>query len=174
MLLVISNLSQWSSVKANPRALNKIDKSKLGVLYRHNKQSWMTAILFENWFKEYFAPTVESYLLSQGLPKRAILVIDNAPVHKRNIADLFSWLTVIFMPPNCSCVLQPMDKSVIIVQVVLCEKYNSIMQWLDRQQRISWRILERMDNSRCYPYDCEVMGRSKIGHNEKMLEKDHA
>lgn len=56
---------------------------------------------------------VSGYLQEKNLPQRAILILDNAPVHPKDLALKHPWIRVIYMPPNCSCLIQPMDQAVI-------------------------------------------------------------
>lgn len=93
-----------------PRALPK-DKSKLPVRYAANKKCWMTQDLFTKWFKEQFIPEVRAFLKKKKLPFKVLLVLDNAPVHPTTLK--YRGVKVVFMPPNTSCLLQPMDQVVI-------------------------------------------------------------
>lgn len=60
---------------------------------------------------------VEDFLESQKLPKQAILLLDNAPSHPpedelvKETADGKIW--VVYMPPNVTPLIQPMDQNAI-------------------------------------------------------------
>nr|XP_022902916.1 tigger transposable element-derived protein 1-like [Onthophagus taurus] len=99
----------------NPRAFKGLDKSSLPVFWRWNKKGWVTQEIFTDWYKNYFCPTVLKFCDRNNLPKKAILLLDNAPGHPKNLDTLDTGLDVkvIYMPPNTTSVLQPMDQGVI-------------------------------------------------------------
>lgn len=68
-----------------------------------------------DWYKNYFCPTVLKFCDRNNLPKKAILLLDNAPGHPQNLDTLDTGLDVkvIYMPPNTTSILQPMDQGVI-------------------------------------------------------------
>ncbi|XP_015127113.1 jerky protein homolog-like [Diachasma alloeum] len=91
---------------AKPRVLK--DLKELPVVYNNQKSSLMSAFLFEEWFKNQFVPEVEQYLLSQGLPPKAILLMDNCSAHPANL--VVNGIRVEFLPPNTTALMQPMDQ----------------------------------------------------------------
>lgn len=101
----------------NPRAFKHISKSELGVLWRSNQKAWVTRILFTQWMKEVFCPSVRDYLKEKNLPMKALLVMDNAPAHPPDVMEdlplSFRFVQVHFLPPNTTPLLQPMDQQVI-------------------------------------------------------------
>lgn len=56
-------------------------------------------------------PQVEKFLAGKGLPKKAILLIDNAPVHPSELKK--GDIEVRFLPANVTCLIQPLDQGVI-------------------------------------------------------------
>uniref|UniRef100_K7GC45 HTH CENPB-type domain-containing protein n=1 Tax=Pelodiscus sinensis TaxID=13735 RepID=K7GC45_PELSI len=97
----------------NPRAFKNISKATLPVHYHINKKAWMTLALFEDWFMNCFIPEVKSYFLKKGIPFQILLILDNAPGHPQYLNDLHSDLKVVFLPPNTTSILQPMDQKAI-------------------------------------------------------------
>ncbi|XP_056416091.1 tigger transposable element-derived protein 1-like [Hyla sarda] len=95
----------------------KIIKANLGVFWRCNKKAWVTRHVFNEWAIEVFCPSVKAYLERNRLPLKAILLLDNAPGHDPALAESleaqFSFITVKFLPPNTTPLLQPMDQQVI-------------------------------------------------------------
>lgn len=69
----------------------------------------MTAGQFKNWFAEYFVPCVEASNRSQNL----VMKLDNASAHSQDVAEEYPHIQIIFLPPNTTSVLQPMDQGVI-------------------------------------------------------------
>ena len=103
----------------NPRAFktHKIQKEKLKVMWRSNCKAWVTRDLFVEWTNLVFGPAVKKYLLENDLPLKALLVLDNAPAHpptlEDDILEEFKFIKVLFLPPNTTPILQPMDQQVI-------------------------------------------------------------
>ncbi|XP_064118793.1 tigger transposable element-derived protein 1-like [Macrobrachium nipponense] len=97
----------------NPRAFKGIFKSQLPVIWKSNKKAWVTLMVFEDWFNDHFVPAVERYLTSKGLPFKALLVLDNAPGHPSNLSDMHPNVKVVYLPPNTTSLIQPMDQGVI-------------------------------------------------------------
>lgn len=99
----------------NPRAMKDKSKSTLPVIWESNKKSWITMEIFKNWFTEHFCPSVKRYCEIKKLEQRALLLIDNAPSHPTNLSDLTTCIPVevVFLPPNTTALIQPMDQGVI-------------------------------------------------------------
>ena len=97
----------------NPKCFKRINLEEESYLYDHQQSKWMTSVIFTRWFNESFVPDVTVYLRSKRLPLRALLILDNFKGHPRDMVDLAGVVTVIFMPPNCTPLIQPMDQQVI-------------------------------------------------------------
>ncbi|XP_072270768.1 tigger transposable element-derived protein 1-like [Pyxicephalus adspersus] len=97
----------------NPRALRKVTKASLPVIWMANKKAWVTADVFQEWFLNYFIPAVELYCLGKNIPFKILLLLDNAPGHTSTLDDMHPNVKVVFLPPNTTSLLQPMDQGVI-------------------------------------------------------------
>ena len=103
----------------NPRAFkaHKVLKEKLQVMWRANPKAWVTRQFFTEWVNLVFGPAVKKYLLEQNLPLKCLLILDNAPAHppglEEDILDEFKFIKVLYLPPNTTPILQPMDQQVI-------------------------------------------------------------
>ena len=98
---------------ANPRALKGKNKSQLPVYWMSNKKAWTTRSIFLEWFQQCFVPDTRKYLMNEGLPFRVLLILDNAPGHP-GVEDFNTeGVEVIFLPPNTTSLLQPLDQGVI-------------------------------------------------------------
>lgn len=87
----------------NPRCFKHVDKTSLN--YANNQNAWMTSIIFKNMLYNW-----DSKLRVEG--RFILLLIDNCSSHP----DLNSTLTnikLVFLPPNTTSCLQPMDAGVI-------------------------------------------------------------
>ncbi|XP_042225918.1 tigger transposable element-derived protein 1-like [Homarus americanus] len=93
----------------NPRALKGVIKASIPVVWK----AWMTQVLFKDWFFHNFLPDVENYCNNKNLPFKILLVLDNAPGHPSFLDDFHVNIKVVYLPPNTTSVLQPMDQGVI-------------------------------------------------------------
>ncbi len=73
----------------------------------------MTQALFEDCFLNCFIPQVREYCLENNIPFKILLVLDNAPGHPSHLADLHPNVKVVFLPPNTTPLIQPMDQGAI-------------------------------------------------------------
>lgn len=48
-----------------------------------------------------------------NLPIKAVLILDNAPVHPEELINDDKQISVMFLPRNCTPLIQPMDQHVI-------------------------------------------------------------
>lgn len=68
----------------HPRILKNVEM-KLPVVHKSNPSCWMTGTIFQEWFYHQFVPSVKEHLKKQNQPIKAILLLDNAPVHVKNL-----------------------------------------------------------------------------------------
>lgn len=84
------------------------------MFWHANKKAWMTAAIFEDWFQNCLVQEVETYLAKKNLHFKIVLLLDNTPGHSsRNITFNHPSVKVMFLPPNTTSILQPMDCGVI-------------------------------------------------------------
>lgn len=96
-----------------PRAFKYLNMNALPVYYRSQKSAWMDCHLFKEWFDHEFAPAVRQFLKSKNLPQKAILLMDNAPSHPGENILSSGEIKALFLPPNVTPLIQPMDQGVI-------------------------------------------------------------
>lgn len=86
-----------------PRCFSR--NPRLPVIYKANKKAWMTGALFTE-----FLTFLDARMRAAN--RRILLVLDNCAAHPVDT----SWLQnvkVIFLPPNCTSHLQPLDAGII-------------------------------------------------------------
>lgn len=108
-VLVVANMTGTEKRKLlvigkskSPRCFKNI--KKLPVNYQANKKAWMTSEIFTSELRQW------DYNLRRA-NRKIILLVDNCPAHPdtKNL----ECIKLVFMPPNTSSVLQPMDQGVI-------------------------------------------------------------
>lgn len=95
---------------AKPRAFGS---SFIPVSYKGQKKGWITKDLFREWFHMEFVPAVRKHLKELNLPQKALLLLDNAPGHPVDLKSDDNQICVMYLPPNCTPLIQPMDQHVI-------------------------------------------------------------
>lgn len=99
-----------------PRVMKGIVKTRLPVFWRSNKKAWVTQTIFSEWYTTYFCPGVAQFCAANGFPPKVMLVLDNAPGHPANLQEINNddlEVEVVYLPPNTTSLLQPMDQGVI-------------------------------------------------------------
>ncbi|XP_065265437.1 tigger transposable element-derived protein 1-like [Emys orbicularis] len=106
---------------ANPRALKDKNKTLLPVFWQSNKKAWVTAALFLDWFHECLILEVKRYIEEKGLDFKVLLIVDNAPGHPVALRFAHNDVEVVFLPPNTTSILQPLDQGVIHEAYILTD-----------------------------------------------------
>jgi hypothetical protein len=73
----------------------------------------VTREVFLDWFTSYFCNFLKEYSTKNNLDNKALLILDNAPGHPTYLDDHSDDVRVVFLPPNTTPLLQPMDQGVI-------------------------------------------------------------
>ena len=97
----------------NPRALKGICKGQLPVIWKANKKAWVTLEVFEDWFINHFVPSVERYCTKKSIPFKMLLMLNNVLGHPAQLGDFHPYVKVVYLSPNTTALLQPIDQGVI-------------------------------------------------------------
>lgn len=97
----------------NPRAMKGKKREHLPVFWRSNKTAWVTKVNFEEWFLQSFVPEVKEFLAKKNLDFKILLTLDNCKSHDESLQDVHPNVQVVFLPPNTTSLIQPLDQSVI-------------------------------------------------------------
>ncbi|XP_045137247.1 tigger transposable element-derived protein 1-like [Portunus trituberculatus] len=73
-----------------------------------------TSAIFQEWFYNQFIPEVKKYCRSNSIPFNVLLVLDNALGHPSYLDDFHPNVKVVYLPPNTTSIIQPMDQGVIV------------------------------------------------------------
>jgi len=110
-----------------PRALKGKDLKKLPVHWMANKKAWVTSATFTEWFNNCFFPKVALYLKQKILDFKVLLIVDNAPLHP-NLEH--PNVQIVFLPPNTTSLIQPLDQSKILCTTKLSIYFGSTWSWV--------------------------------------------
>lgn len=98
---------------AKPRCFKNV--KSLPLCYKNQRKAWMSGEIFIDWYRNEFLPEVKKFRKERGLTGPVLLILDNAPTHPA--ADILNEVDpnfkVIYLPPNVTALLQPMDQGVI-------------------------------------------------------------
>ncbi|XP_043914003.1 jerky protein homolog-like [Protopterus annectens] len=96
----------------NPRCFKNV--TCLPLCYRAQKSAWMNCEIFLDWYTNEFISNVKKFRQKEKKTGKVLLLLDNAPsrpgVEKLNAVD--ENFDVIFLPPNVTTLIQPMDQGV--------------------------------------------------------------
>lgn len=91
-----------------PRAFQGKTGQELGFDYWNNKKAWMTSSLFFSWLQRF------NDFVGRTVGRKVLLLLDNCSAHgtEETLPDLEN-VQIMFLPPNTTSVLQPMDAGII-------------------------------------------------------------
>ncbi|XP_055616653.1 tigger transposable element-derived protein 1-like [Toxorhynchites rutilus septentrionalis] len=119
-----------------PRALKGESYDLLPVHWMANQKAWVTTAVFKQWFDEMFIPEVKAYLEEKGLDFHVLLLVDNAPGH--TIIDHPN-VKVIFLPPNTTSLIQPLDQGIIanFKKLYISRTMQHILEMIENDSKLS-------------------------------------
>lgn len=145
-LLMCSNASGDYMLKpmlvyrsSNPHAMKDVNKNTLPVYWKANKNAWVTASLFKEWFLNCFVPSVENYLKWKNLDFKVLLLLDNSPSHPKDLNH--PNVKVIFLPPNITSLIQPLDQG--IISTFKTHYFKKLLQWI--LEKVNSEYIEVME-----------------------------
>ena len=100
---------------AKPRCFSHVNMNTLSLAYTNSGNAWMTAKIFQEWFDLTFVPAVRRHMRQQSLDEKAVLLLDNCRAHPpaNMLRSDNGKITVMYMPPNTTSVIQPLDQGII-------------------------------------------------------------
>ncbi|XP_050717334.1 tigger transposable element-derived protein 7-like [Eriocheir sinensis] len=85
----------------------------LNVHWVSNKKGYMTTVTFLDWFDNHFIPEGKEYCERNNLAFKLMLLLDNAPGHPTFLRGRHPNCEVVFLPPNTTSIIQPLDQEII-------------------------------------------------------------
>ncbi|XP_018396043.1 PREDICTED: jerky protein homolog-like [Cyphomyrmex costatus] len=97
----------------NPRCMKNV--CKLPVIFTTQKNAWMDRTIFFDWYTNVFIKLVLEKQTEQGRNEKVLLILDNAPSHpsEDQLNSVNENFKVVFLSPNVTAILQPMDQGII-------------------------------------------------------------
>ncbi|KAG7154044.1 Tigger transposable element-derived protein 1-like 30 [Homarus americanus] len=96
-----------------PHAYKSMVMTKLNVHWLTAHKAWMFSTLSLSWFDDCFVPDVKKFCEQQNVPFKILLLLDNAPGHSPLLLDRQPNVKVVFLPPNTTSLIQPLDQELI-------------------------------------------------------------
>ena len=146
---------------ARPRCL-KDCLNKLSCHYYNSKNAWFTCFIFEDCFFKHIVPEIIAYqrdVLKISYDRiRAVVLLDNAPAHpsKEKLVAHNGKIRVMFLPPNTTALIQPMDQGVIHAvklgyrRLFLSEVMVVEESVRDEEEETDTRGVQTLENLRTY------------------------
>jgi hypothetical protein len=91
-----------------PRYFKRV--SNIPINYKAQKNKWMSVELFKTWYFSEFIPNVQKYQQGIGRKGKVLLLLHNAPSH--SVIE-FRYKIIMFLLPNITSLMQPMNQGVI-------------------------------------------------------------
>ena len=136
----------WRS--ENPRWFKRIKKANLPVWYYSQKKSWMDDELLHT-----ILGKINNELIARHNNRKILLLLDNTGCHPSNIVEKYSNIKVVFLPPNTTSELQPLDLGIIqtfktyyrklfmryvVTKIVKCSSATEVSSSIKILQAIHW------------------------------------
>ena len=99
-----------------PRCFKNVNivMDALPVIYKSQRNAWMNSEIFAEWFSKEFVPAVKRHQRLQNIRSpKALLLIDNCSAHPDELSSRDGSVTCMFLPPNTTSLIQPMDQGVL-------------------------------------------------------------
>lgn len=101
----------------NPRCFKNLKKETLPIVYKFQNRAWVSREVFKEWYEQDFIPSVKNFLMTNKLPLKALLLLDNAPGHpnetEMKVKTKDGFIEIMFLPKNTTALIQPLDQNVI-------------------------------------------------------------
>ena len=88
--------------------------------WKVNRKAWVTSEHFMDWFHNCVVPQVKRYLAGKNLSFKVLLLLENAPGHLTDMNGAHPNVEVMFLLPNTTLLIQPLDQGVISTFKTYC------------------------------------------------------
>ncbi|MEL7079620.1 MAG: hypothetical protein AAGM46_27430, partial [Cyanobacteria bacterium J06582_2] len=84
-----------------------------GIYWRSSKKAWITSQISKDWLVNCFVPEARRQCRRNGHEFKVVLTMDNCPAHPQFLVGLHPAVEVVFLPPNTTSLIQPLDQEII-------------------------------------------------------------
>ncbi|XP_045499486.1 jerky protein homolog-like [Colias croceus] len=115
------------------------------VCYKKQFKNLITSKVFSAWFHNDFVPEVYKFMTKSNLPVRALLVLENTIgyPYEQEIKSSDGNIETIFLPPNSTPLIQPINQNVI--QRIHCSYKNKLLIHIISQDGDIAQIIEEFN-----------------------------
>ena len=99
----------------SPWCFHHVNMNAMTLSYKNSGNALMTSSLFQDWFDSVFVTFVRRHLRERLQEEKALLFLDNCHAHPpaNMLRSADSKFCVMFMPPNTTSIIQPLDQRII-------------------------------------------------------------
>ena len=98
----------------HPRCYKNLkDMSSAPVYWRTSRKAWVTSGIMHDWLLNCFVRDAKRKCQASGHEFKVLLLMDNCPAHKPYLETLHPSVEVLFLPPNTTSIIQPLDQEII-------------------------------------------------------------
>ena len=140
----------------NPRAIKNI-KQSLTAHYNNSRKAWMTADIMIDWFHHKLVPEIRRFQIEElKIPAsnvKAIVIIDNCPAHppeESALKTVDGKISCMFLPPNTTSILQPIDQGIYAVKRLYKKKFLNDVLVVEIKDGEDTRGAETLENLKNY------------------------
>ncbi|XP_033210483.1 tigger transposable element-derived protein 2-like isoform X2 [Belonocnema kinseyi] len=139
-------------INENSKELHFKNLERLGVIYTHENSAWMDKCIFLLWYKEVFIPRVLEHQRKNGIRGKVVLLLDNAPCHPSldELNAINENFEVVYLPPNVTALIQPMDQGLIVKTKKLFKKDLLRRILLSEDSEGPYQFLKELDLPDCF------------------------
>lgn len=140
----------------NPYCLKNINSIPV---YVKQKNAWMNKKLMSKWYREVFLPEIDRVHSSSN--EKCLLLLDNAHSHllTEHLNSINERCQVIFLPPDVSSLVQPMNQGIIEkLKKVYKKKFLRVILTAESAKEIP-RLLKSFDILKCIYFISEAWGK---------------
>lgn len=142
---------------AKPHSFRNCDMNNLpNCVWYNNQSGYMNSDIALKWFDERFVPGTRDYCKRKNLAFKVLLFMDNAPGHPKYLAGRHPAVQVVFLPPNTTSKLQPLDQELIAnVKLLFYGMLHKTMREMTDSQ-VELRQIEEGGSSNSEPEPDEI------------------
>ena len=118
-----------------PHCFRGLIVENLPVYYYHNKKGWMNSYVWGHYTSFSLENELRAYCHQENIDFKILLLVDNFSGHNEAFTVESDYITVKFLPPNTTSLIQPMDQG--IIRMFKCNytklSLQKMVSWIDAE-----------------------------------------